>query len=85
MFIVAAAVAAKKAEGGDDSDTPIEENLNRLIIEGEARNVDEAIAVLRYGIVLSSIHLFYIIYDNDGDNDDYDIVIIIVNHNNDND
>ena len=75
-------MAAKKAEGGDDSDTPIEENLNRLTIEGEARNVDEAIAVLRYGIVLSSIHLFFIVND---DNGDYNIMIIIVSHNNDND
>lgn len=29
-------------------EVPLEENINRLQIDGEARNVDDAIAVLRY-------------------------------------
>lgn len=40
-------VAALKAVKADDIEK-IEENVNCLNIEGDARDIDEAIAVLRY-------------------------------------
>ncbi|XP_025076589.1 coiled-coil domain-containing protein 124-like [Pomacea canaliculata] len=43
-----AAAAAKKEEDLPYDEKPIEENLNRMVIEGdEARTIDEAISVLR--------------------------------------
>lgn len=40
-------------------ETPIEENLNRLVLEGEtAHGVDEAIAVLRYILLFRKTTVF---------------------------
>ena len=52
-FVVTVAAAAKKADVPHD-EQPIEENINRLQLEGdEARSVDEAISVL--GCVMLSL------------------------------
>jgi len=41
--------AAARSVVNDLDETPIEENVNRMIVEGlEARSVDEAIKLLRY-------------------------------------
>lgn len=48
---MAAGTVTKKVE--TQAERPLEENINRLQIEGEeARTVDEAISILRYSLVL---------------------------------
>lgn len=51
------ATAEKEAEE-THLDKPIEENLNRLQIEGEARSVEAAISVLKYVVFKSKLWIY---------------------------
>ena len=46
MFVLYLAAAAAPESRLHD-EVPLEENVNRLMVENEARNVEDAIAVLR--------------------------------------
>ena len=47
MDVILAATEKKKKSDVVVNDLPLEENLNRLETEGDARSVEEAISVLR--------------------------------------